>query len=238
MPKPGTKVSAKRKTDIKFTMSGKVFRDTSGLEATFEVQSADEFRVTKAALDIKEMYTIKQEGSGDEKRSVSPLSGSRYVVTRTDDGKLSALDGSGNKIAANQLKLIKDEFASAFEKDQTGAFLPDRPLKPGERFSPPSDAVLKMLDIKDDGKTTMDGIEFTFASGSADRANFDVSMTLTQNIGFGLRLRAKLKGQIAIKPQGSWLLGVDLKGPIELIDNSGKEKGTGDLSVTATQTYD
>jgi hypothetical protein len=236
VPKAGTKIAAQRKTVTRFTMNDRVYRETNALDVVLEVQAADEFRVTKAALDVKELYNIKQEGTGSEKKSVSPLEGSRYVVTRSDDGKLSALDASGNKAPAAQLKLIKDEFASAFEKDQSSAFLPDRPLKPGERFSPPSDAVLKMLDIKDDGKTLIDGIEFALATASAERATFDVNLTLTQSIGMGLRLRAKLKGKIDVTPQGAWLVGVDLKGPLELLDSTGKQKGTGELGLTATQT--
>jgi hypothetical protein len=237
VPKPGAKISAQRQTTMKFTMDGKVYRETNSMKASLDVQASDEFRITKAALDLEDMNTVKQEGAGEEKRSVSPLAGSRFVITRTDDGKLSALDSAGNKVPAAQLKLLKDEFASVFEKDQTGAFLPDRALKPGERFSPPSDAVLKMLEIRDDGKTVMDGIEFMLASVAAERASFDVSMTLTQSLGAGMRLRAKLKGKIDLRPDGTWLLGVDLKGPLELLDRNGNQKGTGDLAVTAQQTY-
>lgn len=235
--KPGTKITGDRTSNVKFTMNGKVYRENTALDAVLDVQASDEFRITKAAIDVRDLHTIKQEGDGQEKRSVSPLAGSRYVVTRSDDGKLSALDASGNKVPASQLKLIKDEFASVFEKDTTGEFLPDRALKPGERFSPPSDAVLKMLGIKDDGKTLMDGIEFTLASATPDAASFDVNMTMTQTIVAGMRLRAKLKGKIDVRPDGSFLLGVDLKGPLELLDRSGNQKGTGDLAVKAEQTY-
>lgn len=237
VPKPGTKITGGRTSTVKFTFNGKVYRENTALDAVLDVQASDEFRITKAALDIRDLNTVKQEGDGQEKRSVSSLAGSRFVVTRTDDGKLSALDASGNKVPASQLKLIKDEFASVFEKDTTGAFLPDRPLKPGERFSPPSDAVLKMLGIKDDGKTLMDGIEFTLASATPASASFDVNMTMTQTIVAGMRLRAKLKGKIDVKPDGSWLLNVDLKGPLEILDRAGNQKGTGDLAVSAQQTY-
>jgi hypothetical protein len=236
VPKAGTKTAAVRKSATKFTMDGKVYRETSALDAGLEVQDSDEFRVTKAAIDVKDLQTTKQQGSGDEKKTVSPLSGSRYIITRSDDGKLTALDSAGAKVAASQLKLLKDEFAGVFEKNHTGAFLPERPVKIGEKLSPPSDAVLKMLEIKDDGKTTMDGIEFILASGTPERASFDVTMTMTQKIGGGLRLRAKLKGKIEIKPTGNWLLGVDLKGPLELLDASGNQKGTGDITASLTQT--
>ncbi|HMJ12098.1 MAG TPA: hypothetical protein VK524_11825 [Polyangiaceae bacterium] len=237
VPKPGSKIAGERTTTMKFTMDGKVFRETTNLDATLDVRASDDFRITKAALDVKDLNTVKQEGDGQEKRSVSPLAGSRYVITRSDDGKLSGLDSAGNKVPAAQLKLIKDEFASVFEKDQTAAFLPDRPLKPGERLSPASDALLKMLEIKDDGKTLIDGIEFTLTSATPERASFDVALTLTQNIVAGMRLRAKLKGKIDIRPEGTWLMGVDLKGPLELLDRAGNQKGTGDLAVTAEQTY-
>jgi hypothetical protein len=235
--KTGTKIVSVHQTNSKFTMDGKVYRNASATDATAEVQSSDEFRVTKAAIDVKELYTITQDGTAAEKKTVSPLAGSRYVVTRGDDGKLSALDSNGSKVSASQLKLIKDEFGSGFEKDETGAFLPDRPLKIGEKLNPASDSVMKMLSIKDDGKTEFDGTEFILRTGTSDRAVFDVAMTMTQKLVAGLRLRAKLKGTIEIRPAGTWLLAVDLKGPMILLDATGKEKGTGDLSVTGTQTY-
>jgi hypothetical protein len=237
VPKPGTKTTGERKTVTKFTMDGKVYRETTFADVEFDVQGSDEFRVTKGAIEVKELYSLKQQGAGDEKKSVSPLAGSRYTVTRTDDGKLNALDASGVKVAASQLKLIKDEFATAFEKNETGAFLPDRPVKIGEKLTPASDAVVKMLGFKDDGKTTFDGIEFILGSGTPERSSFDVTMTMTQRLGAGMRLRAKLKGKIEIKPSGNWLLGVDLKGPMELIDGSGKQKGSGDLTATMKQTW-
>jgi hypothetical protein len=238
VPKNGTKVSTSHQTNSKFTMDGKVYRNNSATSVTFDVQSSDEFRVTKAALDVKELYTITQEGAASEKKTVNPLAGSRYTVTRSDDGTLSALDSNGVKVPASQLKLIKEEFGSGFEKDQTGAFLPDRPVKIGEKLNPASDSVLRMLEIKDDGKTTFDGTEFILRSATPERATFDVAMTMTQKLVANLRLRAKLKGTIDIKPAGTWLLGVDLKGPLTLLDGSGKEKGTGDLSVSGTQTYE
>ena len=238
VPKAGTKVTADRRTNMKFTMAGKVFREATALEASFDVQASDEFRVNKGALDIKELYTVSQEGTGAEKKSVSPLAGSRYVVSRADDGKLSSLDSSGNKTPAAQVKLIKDEFGDAFEKNQTGAFLPDRPVKIGEKLTPASDAMLKMLALKDDGNTLIDGTEFFLRSSANDRATFDVTMTMTQKlVGSGLRLRAKLKGTIEIQPTGTWLVAVDLKGPLTLLDGSGNEKGTGDLSVFLAQRY-
>jgi hypothetical protein len=238
VPKTGAKIASSHQTNSKFTMDGKVYRNSNATSAVFEVQSSDEFRVTKGALDVKELYTIAQDGAASEKKTVSPLAGSRYVVTRGDDGKLSALDSNGSKVVASQVKLIKDEFGSAFEKDETGAFLPDRPVKIGEKLNPASDSVMKMLDIKDDGKTTFDGTEFILKSATPEKATFDVAMTMTQKIVAGLRIRAKLKGTIDIKPVGTWLLGVDLKGPLTMIDATGKEKGSGDLSVSGTQTFE
>jgi hypothetical protein len=238
VPKQGTKVATDRRTTSKFTMAGKVFRQETSLQSSFEVQASDEFRVTRGAIDIKDLYAVDQEGTGAEKKTVSPLAGSRFVVTRADDGKLSALDSQGNKVPASQLKLLKDEFGEDFEKNQTGAFLPDRPVKIGEKLTPASDVMLRMLAIKDDGNTLIDGTEFFLRSSTADRATFDCTMTMTQKlVGSGLRLRAKLKGTMDIQPNGTWPLGVDLKGPITLIDASGNEKGSGEASFFLTQRF-
>lgn len=239
VPKPGVKGATTRKTASKFTMNGKTFRENSFMQGDFIVKESDEFRVTKASIEVKELYTTSQQGTGSEKRSVSPLAGSTYIVTRSDDGKLSAQDSSGTKVPAATLKLIKDEFGSSFEKNQDAAFLPDRPLKLEEKLMPSSDSMLRALGIKDDGNTLIDGTEFFLRSAADGKAKFDATMTMTQKIpGAGLRVRAKLSGNLEMVTDGAWIVAVDLKGPITILDGSGNEKGTGDLSILATQTYE
>jgi len=238
VPKPGIKGATTRKTASKFTMSGKTFRENSFMQGDFVVKESDEFRVTKASVDVKELYTTSQEGTGSEKRSVSPLAGSSYIVTRAEDGKLSAQDSGGNKVPAATLKLIKDEFGSSFEKNQDAAFLPDRPLKLEEKLMPASDSMLRALGIKDDGNTVIDGTEFFLRSTADGKAKFDATMTMTQKIpGAGLRVRAKLSGNLEMVTDGAWIVAIDLKGPITILDGSGNEKGTGDLSIVGTQTF-
>ncbi len=238
VPKAGSRSSISRKTTSKFTMGSKTFRETSTLEATSTVKSSDEFRVTKASLEVKDLHTTSQEGSGTEKKSVSPLSGSTYVITRYDDGKLGAVDTGGTQVAAATLKLIGDEFKGVFEKNEDGAFLPDRPVKLEEKFMPASDALLKLLGAKDDGKTTFDGAEFILKRNDGASVSFDTIMTMTQDIGNGLRLRVKFKGNIDFKPFGTWVTGVDLKGPLSLLDKKGDEKGSGDITVAIKQTFE
>lgn len=219
-------------------MAGKTYRENTVLEAAMTVKESDEFRVTKASIEVKEMYTTSQEGTGSEKRSVSPLAGSTYIVTRGDDGSLSALDSNGNKVPAATLKLIKDQFASSFEKNRDAEFIPDRPLKLEEKLMPPSDAMLAALGIKDDGNTLIDGTEFFLKSAKTSKASFEVSMTMTQKVaGAGLRVRSKLKGTLEMQPDGAWITAIDLKGPITILDASGNDKGSGELTVSGSQTF-
>lgn len=236
-PKPGTKVNVTTKTSFKFTFEGKVFREVDEDAAQFSVQASDEFRVTKATIDVKQLFTTKQEGTGDEKKSVNPLAGSRFIVTRNDDGKLSAQDGSGTKVATAQLAQIKEHFGTIFETDKTVEFLPKRPVKIGEKLIPSSDAVLKLLGQKDDGATVIDGVEFILHSGTAERAAFAVTLTFTQKIDPRTRLRAKLAGTIDIRPKDSQISAISLKGPLTLLDAGGNDKGNGDLSIDATASF-
>ncbi|HSC87958.1 MAG TPA: hypothetical protein VLC09_11830 [Polyangiaceae bacterium] len=237
VPTTGIKATFSRKTSTKFTMGEKAFRESSVMEAAFDVKASDEFRVTKGGLEVKELYTTSQDGTGSEKKSVSPLAGSSYVVTRNDDGKLAALDSGGDKVSASTLKLLSEEYGTFFEKSRDAEFLPDRALKLEEKLMPSSDTMLSALGIKDDGNTLIDGTEFFLKKIEADRSSFDVTMTMTQKIaGAGLRVRAKLKGQIDIRPDGAWIVGIDLKGPLTILDSKGDEKGSGDLSISATQT--
>jgi hypothetical protein len=236
VPKAGTKENAKSHSNVKFTFQGQVIRSTEETSVDVEVQNADEFRVTKAALDVKELYTTNQQGTGNETKSVSPLAGSRFVVTRGDDGKLSALDGAGSKVAAPQRTLLEKHFGTIFERDKTREFLPNRPVKIGEKLIPSSDAVLGLLGQKDDGKSTVDGVEFILRTSTPDKATFAVSLTFTQKLDGGIRLRAKLDGTIDVRPKDSEVVNVSLKGPLALLDAQGNEKGTGDLGFNGEQT--
>ena len=68
--------------------------------------------------------------------------------------------------------------------------------------------------------------------------SFDVTMTMTQKIpGAGLRVRAKLTGKLEMQEDGAWVVGFDLKGPVTILDGSGNEKGSGELGIVATQTF-
>lgn len=238
VPKSGTRANISRKTTSKFTMDGKTYRETSTIDAKYTVKASDEFRVVKADVEVKELFSTSQEGTGTEKKSVSPLSGSTYVITRYDDGNLGAVDSGGTKVPSTTLKLITDEFKSLFDKNNDGAFLPDRAVKMDEKFMPSSDALLKMLGVKDDGKTTFDGAEFILKTHTGSTASFDTAMTMTQNIGNGLRLRVKFKGNLVFQPDGTWITAADLKGPMTLLNGKGDEKGSGDVSVVITQTFE
>jgi hypothetical protein len=236
VPKVGTKAKIDTSTNVKFTVEGKVFRSTEVGSVAVDVQGSDEFRVTKAALDVKELFTTEQQGTGAEKKSVSPLSGSRFIVTRADDGKLSALDASGNKVKGAQLSEIDKHYKNVFERDKSREFLPNRPVKIGEKLVPSADAVLGLLGQKDDGSASVDGVEFILRSLSPGKATFAVSLTFTQKLGASMRLRAKLEGNVDVRPEDSEILNLSLKGPLSLIDGQGNDKGSGELSFTGTET--
>lgn len=236
VPKSGAKVKAETDSTVKFTFQGKVFRSTERNSTLVEVQASDEFRVTKAALDVKELYSTSQEGTGSEKKSVNPLAGSRFIVTRADDGKLSALDSSGNKVAAAQIKEIETNYRSVFERDKSRAFLPNRAVKVGEKLTPSADDVLALLGVKDDGSSTVDGVEFILKSAAEDKATFAVSLTFTQKIPGGMRLRAKLEGTLDVRPKDSAFTDVSLRGPLTILDGQGNDKGSGELSFTGSET--
>lgn len=234
VPKAGAKIEQSMKTAFKFTFEGKVFREEDEDVATVEVQAADEFRVTKAAVDVKTLVETKQEGSDSEKRSVNPLAGSRYVLSRTDDGKFSALSSAGSPVAASVLAQLDKEYGEVVQQDKRRDFLPTRPVKIGEKLIPSSDAVLKLLDQKDDGSVVIDGVEFILASTAGDKATFNVSMTFTLKLDSKTRLRSKLDGTVDVRPKDAMITGLSLKGPLTILDAGGNEKGTGDMSFVGS----
>ncbi|MBX3184843.1 MAG: hypothetical protein KIT72_07650 [Polyangiaceae bacterium] len=237
-PKAGTRGTVVRTIASKVTMQNQTVRDNSRTEVVYTVKTSDEHRVLKADLDVKELYSTSQTGTNAEKKTVSPLSGSVYTVTRSDDGKLSAQDSGGSKVASSLVKLITEEFSGIFDKNEDTAFLPDRPLKLGEKFVPPNDALVKLFGAKDDGKTTFDGSEFILKEIGATDVTFTVSTTLTQKFPNGLRLRMKLMGSLVFIPNGGWATSASFKGPLTVVDTAGKEKGSGDFTFSFTQAFD
>jgi hypothetical protein len=96
---------------------------------------------------------------------------------------------------------------------------------------------MQMMDIKDDGKTTLDGIEFIFTSVDGGNARFSMAFTFTTGLPGGLRMRAKLNGQLTLQTATVWLVGVALSGPVTVLDGKGDEKGRGDMKLTGDQTF-
>jgi hypothetical protein len=235
VPKAGAKVDSSFKSSVKFTLAGKVYRNEDETATKVDVQASDEFRVTKAGVEVKTLVSTSQEGTDAEKRSVNPLQGSRYVISKSDDGTFSALGSNGSPVAASLLKELKDHFGDVVDKEKSLDFLPNRPVKIGEKLIPSQDAVLAVLGQKDDGNTKIDGAEFILNSGDADKATFNVSLTFTMKIDAQTRLRSKLEGTIDIRPKDAEVTAVSLKGPLTILDASGNEKGSGDMSFTGTE---
>ncbi len=236
-PKAGTRATLKRSSSSKVTLQGQTIRDTARMEAVYTVKASDEHRILKADVDVKDLFSTSQTGTNSEKKSVSPLSGSVYTVTRYDDGKLGAMDSGGTKIAPSLVKLITEEFSSVFDKNEDTAFLPNRPVKLGEKFVPPNDSLVKLFGGKDDGNTTFDGSEFIIKAIGPTDVTFSVSTTMTQKLPNGMRLRVKFMGSFVFIPKGGWATSATLKGPMTILDAAGNEKGSGDYSFEFTQDF-
>ena len=234
VPKPGTKADQSMKTSVKFTLGGTVYRHDTESVASIDVRAADEFRVTSAAIDVTTLVETSQRGTSPEKKTVNPLQGSRWVLSRSDGGAFSALTSTGSPAGAMPVAELKEHFGDVVEKDKSLAFLPNRAVKIGEKIIPSQDAVLAMLGQKDDGKTTVDGVELVLSSADTSQATFDTSLTFTTKVDASTRLRAKLEGTIAVRPTNALVTAVALSGPLTLLDAGGDEKGSGDMKVTGS----
>jgi hypothetical protein len=237
IPSAGTSSTVTRSVALMLGMGNQSYRQNSFDKFKLTVKAADDFRITKALIEVQEKYETKQDGNAAEKKTVSPLAGGKFVVSRDDAGKVSAVDGEGAAVSAAQVKLLGEDYADLLKKDTLGSFLPDHPIKLGEKLSPSASSLMQMLDIKDDGKTTLDGIEFVFTSMDTGSAHFSMAFTLTMGLAGGLRMRAKLSGQLTVQTATVWLVGASLSGPVIVLDGKGNEKGKGDMKFTADQTF-
>jgi hypothetical protein len=96
------------------------------------------------------------------------------------------------------------------DKDKSLDFLPNRPVKIGEKLIPSQDAVLAVLGQKDDGNTKIDGVEFILKSFEHDKG-------FTTKIDAHTRLRSKLEGSIDVKPKDAEVTAVSLRGPLTIL---------------------
>lgn len=237
VPPPGTGASFTTEFDLKVTERGKVTRFQEREQAELEVKANDGFRITGLVIEVRDKVEIEQDGTRPEKRTTSPLAGSTYIMTRGADGKLAATTPGGAPIAPALRKLLVDAYGDRFEKDTTGAFLPNRPVKLGEKLFPASASMLGMLGIKDDGKTTFEGTEFLLEEVTDGIAVFHVEMLMTVKMPAARRLRAKLSGKMRFLVDGTWTTGINLSGPLTVVDSLGNEKADGSWTMKATQTF-
>jgi hypothetical protein len=238
LPEPvGTKARLVSDFTMKLTSRGQVTRMAEHEESMTEVKAADGFRVTSLLVDVRDRYEQKQEGTKAEERTVSPLAGSSFVLSRAADGKLSATDGGGRIVTGKQLELLQKGYGDRLEKDPTAEFLPKRPLKLGEKLYPASSTMLRMMRIADDGKTSFESTEFLLESATGGIATFHVELSMVTMLPGSQRLRARLSGEMRFLLDGAWGKQVDLTGPLTVVDARGTEQADGTFSLKATVDY-
>jgi hypothetical protein len=237
VPKAGRTSTIARDLSLSLTMGGKVYRQTEHRRYKVTVKAADDIRVTRALLDIEEMFETEQEGTRTEKKTVSPLAGFKFIASRDDAKKLTAVDPDGAPVSKSLVKALDKDYADTFEKNTLGAFLPNRALKLGEKLNPSESDVMKTLGIKDDGKTSLDGIEFILKSAQAGNATFQIALTWTSKLSAVRRMRAKLAGQLTLQTATVWLVAFELQGPVTVLDSKGKEQGKGTMKFKVDQAF-
>ena len=237
-PPPGTRATYRSDFTMKITQRGQVSRYHEHEESVFDVKATDGFKVTGLLIDVRDKVKTEQTGNKAEKRTTSPLAGSKYIVTLGANGKLSATDPAGNKTATSQLKLLTEDYKGRFEKDTTAEFLPQRPMKLGEKLFPATPTMLRVMSIKDDGKTSFEGTEFLLESVDGGVATFHVEMVMTMKMLASQRLRAKLSGKMRFLVDGVWTTAIELSGPLTLLDSRGNQKAEGTWAMNASQSYD
>jgi hypothetical protein len=228
VPAPGSKAKQKRELGFQLSRVGNVMRHTAHDVIEYEVKQADASRVTQAGLVVKELFEANQQGDDPEEKTVNPLSGKRFVLTRNADGRMSALDAAGAALSDQAKASLEEHYGGLFEADKFGAFLPTRPIIIGEKVEPTRGALLEMMQIDDDDRdTSIDDVDFTLAGAENGQAKFEVGMTMTWAMGDELRMRAKLVGSVSVETATARLRTVRLTGPVVVLDAKGTEVGGG-----------
>ncbi|MCC6668292.1 MAG: hypothetical protein IT375_31400 [Polyangiaceae bacterium] len=169
--------------------------------------------VTKKKVRYEELVEVSKKGER-EQRVPSPLTGKTYVIAWVQ-GRVVYSDEGGKPVSEFEGEALAKDNKDFGKPPQFASFVPNRPLAPGEKFTPAKEA---LADMFGGGKSYGD-VEFTFA-GAEERAGkkvgrFDFTMTITdERQGSVTTIRSK--GAVLIAVQSGWPLELAMGGQVSI----------------------
>lgn len=241
-PKKGTKVTTSGQQKLNFTVSasraGKVLLEldidnSERSKQVVEVLEANDKAPTKVKVTYQEKTAVEKQGSR-EKSNKSPVEGKSYIVEKSG-ADVDVDHASGGAAPKKERDVVREDFDDLGQTPSFAAFLPDRPLKKGEKLDVSKEQLRKMFQQDDDDKMKFDNATFQFVGtkqqGGAEVGVFEVKLEMV-NEDETMRMKIALDGKLLLRVDGAWPVEMSLSGPISFegvkkgIDVDGKGRAT------------
>jgi hypothetical protein len=202
------------------------------------VLGTDGKAVTKKKVRYEELVKVQKQGDR-EQRAPSPLTGKTYVVS-LEKGAVVVTGASGEAVSDVERAAVLEENKEFGKPPQFASFVPKHALSPGEKFTPPKEA---LADMFGGGKAYGD-VEFTFAGAEKldgrDVGKFSFTMTIVDKSG-GATTTIRSQGMVLLRVDTGWPLVLEMRGKVELAAPGDKPTqkvtGTGTLEMKLQAEY-
>lgn len=247
LPRPGSQRKDRESfvlaLEVQMTENGKLVASEKSGEGKRMVRSTtvlanDGKAVTKKKVHYEELVKVSRKGER-EQRVPSPLTGKTYVIA-LEKGAIAITSSAGEPVSDVEREALLEDNKEFGKPPQFAAFVPKHPMAPGEKFTPPKEA---LADMFGGGKSYGD-VEFTFV-GPEERAGekvgkFEFVMTITdQRQGATTTIRSK--GAVLLLLESGWPIELELGGQVTVTAPGDrpnrKVAGSGSLEMKLAAEY-
>jgi len=249
-PAPGDRRKETRSNALTLRLSVKVDGNDAG---PLDLEKKGESERTTTVLgprkrEVTYGRVMESEKSTGEEAQVetAPVSGSTYLVERTDEGIVVAR-ADGKEIALAEEMFVRGEFEELGEEDPLGAFLDGRAVRVGETLDVPKRTFEGMFPAGAGEELVVESFRLTLRDvrpiGNAECAAFDAAIRLAILRVDGPTSKIDLDGPIVLRTASCWPVASDLRGPITTTftrDAGGRKiemEGRGEASFSIRAEY-
>lgn len=253
MPAVGTKWQETRKSTMGLKMSidiglarnkGSIDDQETTVEKS-EVLGVEGKVVTKKKLTYVEKTKRQTENGKEKVAAASPVAGKTYVLAWVS-GKPQVTDEAGKPVPPEEEEVVLKSHKAFGKPDPVFEGFPSTAIHVGDEVPTLRKALQENLADADDGKDhpefVVESVKLTAIEKGAELlAVFTLQITVQTPADSKepFAMKAKLGGTMKIRAKDAWLVGMELKGPLELEgrDPSFKVEGKGEMNMQFANAY-
>jgi hypothetical protein len=241
-PAPGASAAESTATGVRFTRKVQSAGNVALVESTLDMKMSVKTKQGQTQLEnrqtskrkrtvlkdngrlITELRVSYLDGSseqtdnGTKRKLATPLNGKTYLVKW--DGKQTSVSSEAGKTATDDERenVLLYEYDVGKQAD-LASFIPDRPLRVGERFDATAPSVKPLFGLDADDRAEVERASFTFSGtrqeGKTALGVFDATVLLSHwPEGSDMKLRFAVSGKLSVDLETAWVRELTMEGPI------------------------